>query len=191
LVTSIPPSVYRNLPPVPARQTPGGGWLLFAYLRYAEVLAEAYEHIHEQLSESAGDTPAQIHVRSSQTPSPFVHALAQRLADQHRVGSDLYWGNEGFCVDVALRHPHRPDEVTIGILCDSTRFTQAEDPVEWDLFRTNVLESQGWNLHRIWTPHFFRDPNGCMQTILRQAEKEACQAEKKDALRVEKKGGLR
>ena len=27
-------------------------------------------------------------------------------------------------------------------------------------FRTAIHESQGWKLQRIWTPHFFRDPNG-------------------------------
>ena len=39
LVTSIPPVGLRSLPPVPPGQTPGGAWLLFAYLRYAEQLA--------------------------------------------------------------------------------------------------------------------------------------------------------
>jgi hypothetical protein len=23
-----------------------------------------------------------------------------------------------------------------------------------------MLESQGWALHRLWSPHFFRDPEG-------------------------------
>src|SRR5206468_9905726 len=30
LVTSIPPQVYRSVPPIPSGQTPGGAWLLFA-----------------------------------------------------------------------------------------------------------------------------------------------------------------
>ena len=40
-----------------------------------------------------------------------------------------------------------------------------DDPVEWDVFRTAVHESQGWTLHRVWTPHFFRDPAGSMREI--------------------------
>ena len=32
-------------------------------------------------------------------------------------------------------------------------------------FRTAVLEKQGWNLHRLWTPHFFRDPKGSIKAI--------------------------
>jgi hypothetical protein len=186
LVTSIPPSVYRNLPPVPPGQTPGGGWLLFAYLCFAEQLADIYEGIHQQLAEAASDVPAEVHVCSSQAPSSFALALAQRLAREHQVGSDVHWGNDGFCVDVALHHPHHADDVTIGILCDGARFAQAEDPVEWDLFRTSILESQGWTLHRLWSPRFFRDPRGCMQAILRDAAQSADKKEERDAIRVKR-----
>jgi hypothetical protein len=186
LVTSIPPSIYRNLPPVPTGQTAGGGWLLFAYLQFAEKLASVYEEVHERLDEATSDSSPEVRVRPSQTPSSFAQAFAQRLAREHRVGSDVFWGNDGFCVDVALHHPRHADDVTIGVLCDGARFTQAEDPVEWDLFRTSVLESQGWVLHRLWSPHFFRDPRGCTQTILREAAQLADNAEEKDAIKVEK-----
>ncbi|HSU66726.1 MAG TPA: DEAD/DEAH box helicase, partial [Tepidisphaeraceae bacterium] len=43
VVTSIPAEAYRSLPPVPKGQAPSGAWLLFAYLSYAERLAESYE----------------------------------------------------------------------------------------------------------------------------------------------------
>jgi hypothetical protein len=188
LVTSIPPNIYRNLPPVPSGQTPGGGWLLFAYLRFAEQLADAYERIHQRLDVAAADAPPEVHVRPSQAPSLFAQALAQRLALDQQVGSEVHWGNDGFCIDVALHHPRHADDVTIGVLCDGTRFTQAEDPVEWDIFRTSVLESQGWALHRLWTPHFFRDPQGCTQTILSEAAQQANKTEAKDTIKVEKGG---
>ena len=58
LVTSIPREVYTALPPVPPGQTPGGGWLLFAYLQYAEQLAAKYESVHKLLSDdSAAPVP--------------------------------------------------------------------------------------------------------------------------------------
>jgi very-short-patch-repair endonuclease len=56
--------------------------------------------------------------------------------------------------------------VTVGVLCDASRFLESEDPVEWDAFRTAVLEKQGWRLHRVWTPHFFRDPRGTVGGIV-------------------------
>lgn len=66
------------------------------------------------------------------------------------------WGNDGFCVDIAVQHPRKPEDVTIGVLCDMTRFSNAA--VEWELFRTAVLEHQGWKFHRVWSPRLFSDP---------------------------------
>src|SRR5205807_1156386 len=143
-----------------AGQTPGGGWLLFSYLAYAEEMAGAYEAAHHQIADSAGPPPAAVHLSPSPTASRFAVALANNLAAQHAVGSTVPWGNEGFCIDLALHHPRRREDVTLGILCDGARFAQAEDPVEWDVFRTGILESQGWRLHRLWSPDFFRDPDG-------------------------------
>ncbi|MGE0607301.1 MAG: AAA domain-containing protein, partial [Pirellulales bacterium] len=176
LVTSIPPAVYRHLPPVPPGQAPGGGWLLFSYLAYAEYLAEIYEAVHQTPAEAddgdAQDQPqsATAQVWPSKSPSRFAQALAAELAERHGVGSQVHWGNDGFCVDLALAHPDRPDDVTIGILCDTSRFPQAEDPVEWDVFRTAILSATGWQLHRVWTPRFFRDPSGNIQAILQSHE---------------------
>jgi hypothetical protein len=185
LVTSIPPEVYRNLPPIPKGQTPGGGWLLFAYLAYAEQLAALYEQAGAETepTQTMTTTPRVI-IRPSKAPSRFAQALAQRLADAHKVGSDVHWGNDGFCVDLALHHPRQPEDVTLGILCDGARFAPAADPVEWDLFRTTIHESQGWQLHRIWTPHFFRNPEAAIRSILRQASSLAAQVQAKDALPV-------
>jgi len=184
LVTSVPPAVYRSLPPIPANETPGGGWLLFAYLAYAEQLAMAYEAAHEAQAKEAKAEQASVKILPSRSPSEFAAALAQQLANDQKVGSDVHWGNDGFCIDLALHHPRHADEVTIGVLCDGVRFAQAEDPVEWDLFRSWILESQGWKLHRVWTPSFFRDPRGAVEKILKEAAKVVASEGKKDTIRV-------
>jgi very-short-patch-repair endonuclease len=58
------------------------------------------------------------------------------------------------------------------VLCDGTRYPKATDPVEWDLFRTAMLEGQGWKLVRLWTPHFFRDPEGAREKVLQAASEQ-------------------
>ncbi|HEY8666088.1 MAG TPA: AAA domain-containing protein, partial [Tepidisphaeraceae bacterium] len=193
LVTSIPAEVYRALPPVPKGQTPTGGYLLFAYLNYAEKLAEAYETAHEVLEEARGEARATVNVRPARWPSEFAQALAEQLCGERQVGSDVHWGNDGFCVDLALHHPKNAEDVTIGVLCDATRFAQAQDPVEWEIFRTGILEGQGWKLHRVWTPHFFRDPRGGIDAIVKDVNEVLANEEEKDAIRVERihRGGAK
>jgi hypothetical protein len=169
LVTSIPPGEYTALPPVEAGRAPNGAWLLFSYLQYAEQLAKVYA---EEATERAEAKPAgTVRVYPTQTPSPLVTSLAQRIADDG-LTSDIYWGNDGFCVDLAVHHPVRADDVTIGVLVDGTRYEKVDDPVEWDLFRTEVLEAQGWNLLRVWSPHVVRDRLGVATAIHKEAARE-------------------
>ncbi|MFK7959148.1 MAG: AAA domain-containing protein, partial [Phycisphaerales bacterium] len=164
LVTSIPADAYRSLPPVPEGQTPGGGWLLFAYLQYAERLAELYEEANAERDAARASTERTVRSRWTRSPSAAAEALACTVARAGN-GNELYWGNDGFCVDIALDHPVRPDDVTIGLQVDMTRFRGAADPIEWELFRQVVLESQGWKLHRVWSPTIFRDLTGTQETV--------------------------
>ena len=165
LVTSIPADSYRNLLAIPEGQAATGAWLLFAYLKYAEDLASIYANVRPSLEHDVQP----VNVLPSKSPSLFAEKLAQMLATGPKLGSDVNWGNEGFCVDLAMHHPARPGDVTIGVLCDGCRYAAAEDAVEWDIFRTGILSAQGWNLQRIWTPHFFRDPQGNVRQISKAA----------------------
>lgn len=162
LVTSIPRQAYLNLPDIPAGQTPGGGWLLLAYLAYAEQLQQIQSPASTQAALSAGQ-----HVGSTRCPSTFVEALGAQLASRPGQSVQVYWGNDGFGIDLAVGPAQGSGNV--GVLCDGCRFDGAEDPVQWDIFRTAMHESQGWKLHRLWTPQFFRDPEGCMAAMLRAA----------------------
>lgn len=171
LLTSIPREIYTTLPPLEEGRQPNGGWLLFAYLQYAERLAHDYQKDAEALSKPVAHVPS-VTTRQTEASSAFAQALAERLASQHGLSSEVHWGNDGFCVDLALHHPANPGGGTIGVLCDGTRYPKATDRVEWDLFRTWVLESQGWKLVRLWTPHFFRDPEGATAGLLKAASSE-------------------
>jgi Fe2+ transport system protein FeoA len=169
LVTSIPPGVYNSRPEIPSGASPSGGWLLFSYLAYAEWLERAYaeEQQHHGQSESAS---SECHVLDTKYPSEFARALGELLASEHAIGSQVHWGNDGFAVDAALQHPEREDDVTIGVLCDGSRFAKAADRVQWDIFRTEVLEGQRWRLQRIWSPQLFRDPEGTIAQLIRKRE---------------------
>lgn len=185
LVTSIPAELYRNLPPIPEGQQPGGGWLLFAYLAYAECLSDAYRNWRSVDSRTTAANPPQVIMRPSTTPSSFANQLAQAMVDNHGIGSDVHWGNDGFCVDVAFHHPHFPEDRTLGLLCDGTRFQNVDDPITWDVFRTAMLEEQGWQLLRCWTPEFFRDPEGRLRQYFAEATRIAESDPDPEAIPVE------
>ena len=147
-------------------EQPGGRWLLYAYLRYAEELAEEFERDRERVAQlAAARRVGEVRVRRSETGSLLAQALAKRLSPDG-LSSDVHWGNEGFGIDLALRHPIEAEMVTAGVLCDMTRFRQVEDPVEWELFRLGVHLAQGWHLYRVWSPAVFRDLERVRQEII-------------------------
>lgn len=165
VLTSIPAAEYANVQAAPAGQIPNGRLQLYAYLRYAGQLAEIYETYHGELEKMRRDANPEIKEWESVTPSPIASALAHTLLHQHQTGSHTHWGNEGFCVDVACIHPAMPADVTVGVLTDFSRFHKTPDPIEWDIFRTRVLRSQGWELERLWSPVLFRRPQEMLARI--------------------------
>ncbi len=168
LVTSIPREAYVSAPPVPEGSVPGGGWLLLAYLRYAEELSEVYAQTHPAQEKAQASPSGQVFEQAIPPVSAFARGVAQRLAGERGMSSDVHWGNEGFRIDAAVHHPTRTQDIAVGLLCDFSAFTDAPDPVEWDIFRTAIHESQGWQLQRIWSPVFFRDPQRVMNQIAQE-----------------------
>ena len=170
LVTSIPSAVYQSRPEIPAGTNPNGAMLLFAYLAYAERLERVYKEASQRTLAAKLVSEAHCHVFDTKYPSGLATALGHHLETDHGISSLVHWGNDGFAVDAALVHPDRPDDVSIGVLCDGSRFEKAADRVQWDIFRTEVLEGQQWRLHRLWSPQFFRDPKGAIAKLKKAAQ---------------------
>jgi hypothetical protein len=166
VLTSIPKSHYRALEDVAPGATLNGRQQLYAYLRYAELLQANFEKWQDKIDAAkAGETDAKCGLAETSRPSAFAESLGEHLKTQHQVSSTVYWGNDGFCVDVALTHPVMPYDVTVGVLTDFTRYLRTPDPIAWEQFRSRVLKSQGWQLHRLWSPGMFRNPDTEVATI--------------------------
>lgn len=165
VLTSIPRGEYTSAEPLEPGQRPTGRHQLYAYLRYAERLAQVFEEWQRGIEAAKRDAAARCEVAPTSSPSPVAESLAHQLLERHGVGSTVYWGNDGFCVDVALTHPALPADVTLGLLTDFTRYAKTPDPIAWEQFRNVVLASQGWELHRIWTPALFREPEASLEIL--------------------------
>lgn len=130
---------------------------LYGYLRYAEYLAEIFKKWQDDVNALHEQIMSDSEVRETKSPSQVAESLGRWFSEKQGIGNRVYWGNDGFCVDVALTHPGHPADVTIGVLTDFTRYRKTPDPIAWELFRSTVLLSQGWDLHRLWTPAIFKD----------------------------------
>ncbi len=157
VLTSIPRAEYISPPPLMDGQRATGRHQLYAYLRYADRLVQLFDEWQRGIETAQSDTAARCEVAATLNPSFVAESLASQLFETHGVGSKVYWGNDGFCIDVALTHPRLPADVTLGLLADFTRYKKTPDPIAWEQFRTTVLAAQGWELHRLWSPALFRE----------------------------------
>lgn len=168
VLTSIPRAEYQAAEPPGQGGAVTGRHQLYAYLRYAEALENAVAD-RRQRNNSATTAPAAgCSLAPTTQPSPVAEALGHWCHDRQGIGSTVYWGNDGFCVDLALAHPRHPDDVTMGVLTDFTRYRKTPDPIAWEQFRSAILAGQGWELHRVWSPGLFRDAEGHLEALQRR-----------------------
>lgn len=166
IMTSIPREEYQSGLGSAKDSKPNGRHFLYSYLCYAERLKFLYERYHDELEAMKVSEVAECEVCEARQPSKVATALGQSLKVKHQIGSTVHWGNDGFMVDVALTHPSMPEDVTLGVVTDFNRYRNTPDPIDWELFRTAVLRSQGWQLERVWSPRLFRDNKGVRKLIV-------------------------
>lgn len=159
ILTSIPRTEYHHTDPAAGPVT--GRHHLYAYLRHAEAVTIRHQPVTPTSAQSPVPAPATAtcHVQSTRNPSALAIALGQSFTAQHQRSSTVHWGNDGFCVDIALIPDPDPAHPATGILTDFNRYTRTPDPIAWEQFRTALLRQQGWELRRVWSPDLFRDPD--------------------------------
>ena len=96
--------------------------------------------------------------------SPFEEAVAARL---RAVGHDVdhQVGSAGFFVDLAVVDPERPGRYLLGIECDGATYHSSRSARDRDRLRQQVLEGLGWNIHRIWSTDWFRNPQQELERV--------------------------
>lgn len=102
--------------------------------------------------------------------SPFEEAVAQGLRElgfeiHHQVGS------AGFRIDLAVVDKDRPGRYILGIECDGATYHSARWARDRDRLRQEVLESLGWEIHRIWSTDWFRNPEQELRRVVESIER--------------------
>lgn len=77
-------------------------------------------------------------------------------------------GVAGFFIDVAVRDPGKPSRYLMGIECDGATYHSAKSVRDRDRLRQTILERLGWNIRRIWSTDWFKNPHGVLRPIIRE-----------------------
>jgi len=76
-------------------------------------------------------------------------------------------GVAGFFIDLAVIDPGNPGRYLMGIECDGATYHSAKSVRDRDRLRQEILERLGWNIYRIWSTDWFKNPHGELKPIIR------------------------
>lgn len=91
-------------------------------------------------------------------PDDFVDSIAQFIRDQG-FKVQQYIGCSGYKIDIAVKHPSDlVEQFVAGIECDGYSYVSARTARDRDRLRSSVLTNMGWNLYRVWSAEWYKNP---------------------------------
>lgn len=140
------------------------------------------------------------HVVATETSSPGVHALKSFLsfARTGKLQQQIHAGKQpdsdfeisvmnalkregfncvpqvgvaGYFIDLAVQDPGQPGRYLMGVECDGATYHSAKSARDRDRLRQSVLEGLGWNIQRIWSTDWFKNPEAQLKPIIEALHK--------------------
>lgn len=71
-------------------------------------------------------------------------------------------GIGGYNIDLAIK---KNGQYILGIECDGKLYHNTKSARERDYHRQKYLESRRWKIHRVWSPNWWRNPDGEIDKI--------------------------
>ena len=107
-----------------------------------------------EFARSEGATLASAN--QSRVPDDFVNAVYKYICARG-YKARKYIGCSGYRIDIAVEHPEKK-EFAAGIECDGFSYALARTARDRDRLRGSVLKNMGWNLYRVWSVEWYRNP---------------------------------
>ena len=134
------------------------------FLVYARAVSDGDTEKVGQLLDSFSSGMNQTRSQTKQFDSEFEELVHDRL-EARGFSVDTQVGQSGYRIDLAVVHPNDSSKYILGIECDGAMFHSGKSVRERDVMRQKFLERRGWNIDRIWSRNWWRDPDREVQRI--------------------------
>ena len=130
------------------------------YLEYAFAVSEKDEEKMRTLLESfVGHEEKEVY-----SESVFNDQICEALKERG-FNAEKNVGIGGYSIDVAVKDRGK---YILGIECDNSLYDGAKSTRERDYHRQKYLESRGWNLYRVWSNHWWNNPDAEIEKIVNE-----------------------
>ncbi|PNE05135.1 AAA domain-containing protein [Priestia megaterium] len=143
-----------------------GPRLLKSYLKYVKAVSGIqHDQIKSVINEITESVNTHIQENSTlQFDSPFEEQVYKQLTNLgYNVTTQV--GMSGYRIDLAVVHPDDPQRYILGVECDGAMYHSSPSAKERDVYRQRFLESRGWNIDRIWSRNWWKNPSGEIERI--------------------------
>ncbi len=79
-------------------------------------------------------------------------------------------GVAGFFIDLGVRHPTKPGTFLLGVECDGASYHSGRSARDRDRLRQEILQNQGWTIHRVWSTDWFKSRNAEIRRLFKRIE---------------------
>ncbi|MDD7423944.1 MAG: AAA domain-containing protein [Candidatus Methanomethylophilaceae archaeon] len=138
-----------------------GPKLLKQYLRYCFAVSSGDKNSVRNILGSMNDT------EDIENGTTLDDVFADRVYDalvKHGFDVERNVGIGGYSMDLAIR---RGGRYVLGIECDGRLYHSDMNIRERDYHRRKYLESRGWNVYRVWSPNWWKNPSAEVEKIAR------------------------
>ncbi len=95
----------------------------------------------------------------------FCKVIADFLR-KHGYSLETEIGCSDYKIDIAVVNPNVEGEYIAGIECDGLSYVHAKTARDRDHLRRTILQNMGWNLYRVWSTEWMRNPTAEGEALL-------------------------
>lgn len=147
-----------------AERTTNDRYFVYQYLRYARAVAANDSLMVNTILNQLNPERAASQIVAAGTESPFedeIKAFVTSLG--YFVEPQV--GESGFRIDLGVKRAANDLNFLCGIECDGAQFHSGWTARTRDIWRQEILESKGWIIIRIWSTHWFEQPEESKRRI--------------------------
>lgn len=160
IVTSIEPEELRV-----ENSKNAGPKLLKKYLQYTRAVSDRDESGAADILKSLHTMKKDESIVDDHFDSPFEEEVCSKLRNRgYEVHSQI--GDSGYRIDLAI-YCNKTSTYILGVECDGATYHSSPSARERDIYRQKFLEQKGWNIHRIWSKNWWRNPDKEIEKIMR------------------------
>ncbi|HAL09527.1 MAG TPA: hypothetical protein DCO67_06085 [Staphylococcus sp.] len=95
-----------------------------------------------------------------------IATILQEKLLEHGINSKVHLGNSEYKIDLAIVDPNMPNKYTLAILIDGENYYKSQTSNDRNIIQPSVLNSLGWEIHRIWAIDWYEDKNKEIDRII-------------------------